>query len=166
MNSPKVTRIWQCVTGLSLAFVIGCGEASDRPETYPVSGTVVYNGDPVEGASVAFWKEGAARAATGVTNAEGKFQLSMYELNDGAIQGSQIVTVSKLQGGAAATTQMSTETMNDASAMAEMMAAAGSDGPKASKSLLPEKYSSQTTSPLKETVAAGGENTFVLQLTD
>ena len=166
MNSLKVTRILQCVAGLCLTFAIGCGESSDRPQTYPASGTVMYKGEAVEGATVSFWTEGSPRAATGVTDAEGKFQLSMYEANDGALAGDQVITVSKVEGGAAAAADPSTEAMNDASKMAEMMAASGPGGPKGPKSLLPEKYSNQDTTPLKETVAADGENTFVLQLAD
>jgi hypothetical protein len=166
MNSPKVTRIFQYVAGLSLTFVIGCGGGSDRPQTYPVSGTVMYNGEAVDGATVAFWTEGAPRAATGVTDAEGKFQLSMYEANDGALAGNQVITVSKVEAGAAAGNDPSTDMMNDASKMAEMMAANGPNGIKGPKSLLPEKYSKQETTTLKETVAADGENSFVLQLAD
>jgi hypothetical protein len=166
MNSLKVTRILQCVAGLSLTFALGCGVESDRPQTYPVSGTVMYNGEAVDGATVAFWTEGAPRSATGVTGAEGKFQLSMYEANDGAPAGNQVITVSKVEAGAAAATNPSTEAMNDTSKLAEMMAANGSNGPKGPKSLLPTKYSKQDTTPLKETVAADGENTFVLQLAD
>ena len=63
----------------------GCGEESDRPPVHPVSGTVMYNGEAIAGATVAFWAEGASRAATGVTNSEGEFQLSMFGANDGAV---------------------------------------------------------------------------------
>ncbi|MEO1980513.1 MAG: hypothetical protein ABGZ24_08345, partial [Fuerstiella sp.] len=70
MNIRIFTRILHCMAGLSLVIMTGCG-GSDRPATYPVSGSVLYNGEPVAGASVSFWAEGAARAATGVTTAEG-----------------------------------------------------------------------------------------------
>ncbi len=153
------------MAGLSLVIMTGCG-GSDRPATYPVSGSVLYNGEPVAGASVSFWAEGAARAATGVTTAEGKFQLSMYDLNDGALAGSQTITVLKMEASKQAAADP-TKNMNDAAAAAEMMAnVQEGGGPGGPKSLIPKAYAGKDTTSLQETVSADGENTFILQLTD
>ncbi|MCP4788213.1 MAG: DUF4198 domain-containing protein [Fuerstiella sp.] len=165
MNIRTLVQNLHCIVVLSLMLVVGCS-GSDRPATYPVSGSVLYNGEPVAGASVGFWTEGAPRASTGVTNAEGKFQLSMYDANDGALAGSQLITVSKIEAGAAGEADP-TKDMDNAAAMADMMAnAEKGGGAKGPKSLIPKVYSRKDTTTLKETVSADGENTFILQLTD
>lgn len=147
-----------------IAIISGCGQSVDRPLTYPVSGTVMYNGAPIAGASVSFWGEGASRAATGVTDADGKFQLSMFAANDGAIAGTHTITVSKVEAGTEPA--VSTDAMlNDPSALAGMGAsqAKANKGP---KSAVPKKYGDRQSTTLKETVSADSENTFVLQLAD
>lgn len=150
-----------------LGFVIaGCSAGVDRPETAPVSGTVVYKGQPVEGATVSFMADGAPRAASGVTDADGKFQLSTFELNDGALIGEHVVTISKQEAGATAPQSTDpTAALNDPSALVEMQLSTTSQkgGP---KSLLPQKYANPNTSPLKEKVTAEGPNSFVFTLTD
>jgi hypothetical protein len=75
---------------LLLMFVAGC---SDEPAVYPVSGTVTFNGKPVEGATVFFTpvaEEGVA--AAGKTDAQGKYELQMGE-EKGAQEGQYKVAV-------------------------------------------------------------------------
>lgn len=147
----------------TLTFV-GCGESDDRPPTFQVTGTVIYKDKPVEGASVSFWTEGSSRAAQGITNAEGKFQLTTYDFNDGAIKGSHTVTVSKTetkQGGSNEEAML-----EDPSKMAEMAMAAGGDagGP---KSLIPAKYADRKQTDLKAEVTENeAENSFNFLLAD
>ncbi|MCH8830716.1 MAG: carboxypeptidase regulatory-like domain-containing protein, partial [Planctomycetes bacterium] len=59
-----------------LILVSGCSSDEDRPDTIPVSGTVMYKGKPVEGATVTFRNPEASRPASGVTDSKGKFQLT------------------------------------------------------------------------------------------
>lgn len=153
-----------CVMIATLGTLSGCGGVEDRPATYPVSGTVMYNGKTIAGATVSFWCDGASRAATGVTDAEGKFKLSMFDANDGALAGTHTITVSKIEG-AAAPTVSPEEVMNDPSALASMGANQGKakSGP---KSVVPTKYGDRKMTSLKETVSADAENNFVLQLAD
>ena len=149
----------------SLFILVGCsGGADDQPATVPVEGTVAYNGDPLEGAQVSFWTEGAPKAATGLTDAEGKFKLSMFSLNDGAIVGTHKITVTKDDPNAAAGGIQETD-MNDPLKMADMMKQA-EDAPEDTKSLVPARYATQAATPLEETVTADGPNTFVIQLAD
>ena len=64
--------------GLGLLVVIavsGCGADDETPTVVPVKGTVMYKQKPVEGATVSFMAKGASRAASGVTDAQGAFQL-------------------------------------------------------------------------------------------
>ena len=110
-----------CVLGLALTSLVGCGGVADRPQVYPVSGTVMYKGEPLEGANVSFHNDEAPRAAAGVTDAEGKFQLSMFGANDGSLAGQHVVTVTKYEAGAAASDGPSEEEMmNDPAALAKM----------------------------------------------
>ncbi|HUG19828.1 MAG TPA: carboxypeptidase-like regulatory domain-containing protein [Planctomycetaceae bacterium] len=160
-------RFFHSCSLLCLVFAGCSGGAADRPDLYPVSGTVMYNGDPVEGATVSFISEKAPRAASGITNSEGKFQLSTFDVNDGAVAGTHTITVRKMEAGAtpAMTKEEEAKMLNDPTAMANQMTQGGNtdSGP---KSLLPEKYQSSDTSGLTEEVKADGENVFVLQLTD
>lgn len=148
-----------------LLLTLGCsGTPDDRPETVPVSGTVLYKGEPVEGATVSFFVEGAPRAATGVTNEEGIFKLSMFGANDGAIPGDNLITVKKLEATTAA--DANTEATDDPTAMTNMYAQQMANQDSGPKSLLPEQYGDRYKTPLKETVSKDGPNEFVLQLTD
>lgn len=164
MNLKSASLVFSTLVCL---IVSGCAGSDDgRPDVVPVSGTVLYNGDPVSGATVSFWAEGAPRAATGVTNAEGKFRLTMFEVNDGAMVGENAITVEKVEGGAAAAADP-TALLNDPSALSSMSQQGGDgNGPAGPTSLIPAVYGSQTSTTLKETVSAEGENSFVLQLAD
>ena len=145
---------------------IGCGESAvERPPTYPVSGTVMYNGAPVEGATVNFMGEGANRAGTGVTDAQGGFKLSTYGANDGAVAGSHKITVTKADPNAAPSGSMADEAGDDPLALGAMMEAAAADED-GKKPLIPLKYADSGSTPLSETVSDTEENIFVLQLTD
>jgi hypothetical protein len=156
-------RFSACLVCLGL-LVVGCsGAPADRPELTPVKGTVVYNNKPVEGAEVAFWAEGAPRPAKGMTDSEGKFTLSMFDYNDGAVPGPNKVTVSKVEA-AAAPAGDPTTALNDPTALTSQMQQATTAAPP--KNEFPAKYTAQGTTPLTETVEAGQENTFVIQLTD
>ena len=75
--------------GLSLS---GCGPK--YPETFPVAGTVTLDGKPVAGAAVVFTPE-EGQQATGTTDDSGRFELSTFQLGDGALPGTHRVTVAK-----------------------------------------------------------------------
>ena len=153
-------------TFAALLMIAGCsGDDANLPTTVPVEGTVAYNGAPLAGAQVAFWTEGAPKSAAGLTDAEGKFKLSMYGLNDGAMVGTHKITVTKDDPNASSGSEMDMAAMEDPSKMADMMAA-DFDNPAGTKSLVPAKYATRNSTPLTETVSAEGPNTFVLQLTD
>jgi hypothetical protein len=90
-----------CFGLLLVATLSGCGGdtgegAADREDTYPASGVVLYNGQPVEGASVVFeCLEQGKPGATGITDAEGRFTLTTFKPGDGAVTGRFIAKVSK-----------------------------------------------------------------------
>ena len=132
---------------LVLVGVVGCGGEPGTAPTVKVTGTVTYNGEPVEGASVAFIPENG-RPASGTTDPSGKFTLSTFESGDGAVPGKHTVAIS--------------EPSDD-----------GEDGgeedyslPDDSAGRFPAKYADLTTSDFTADVAEGGENVFTFDMTD
>ena len=151
-----------------LVVLPGCGDAVVKPKTFPVTGTVVYKGDPVANVKVMFMTDGAPRTANGVTDDQGKFKLSTFDVNDGALPGEHKIVVIKETANAAPKT-VDTSMLDDPSKMASQynddMKKKESEEKKMS-SLLPLKYASLETTPLKETVTEAGPNQFVLTLSD
>ena len=148
--------------GLGLAVVVGCGDGG-LPKRVPVEGSVLYKGKALEGATVVFQADGAPRVASGITDAAGKFKLTTYEPNDGAVVGTHKITVTKLdtknqpaQGNASAE--------NPDEAYAKAMAMASRDPKMGAKDELPTIYGDMAKTPLKETVTEAGPNIFTLQL--
>ena len=154
---------------LSLALVmpcfVGCGGASDRPELFKVTGSVTFKGAPVEGATVTFSCPTASRSASGVTDASGKFSLTSFDTNDGAIAGEHAVTIIKLASG------NQSEVISEANAK-EMMAknmgtmTAGKTSESKPELVLPAKYADAKTSNEKRTVSATDVNDFKFDLTE
>lgn len=126
-----------------MALLAGCGPRN--PATTAVTGTVTYQGKPVEDAGVVFMPN-TGRPASGRTDAQGRFILRTYKANDGAIVGENIVSVSK-------TAPDPNDNSNDPLLRRTI-------------SLLPTRYASLTTSPLRAPVSASGPNDFTFDLTD
>lgn len=141
-------------------FIVGCSKQDGKLPVYPVTGTVTYQNNPVEGATVIFSIPGnkQAKAATGLTDSQGRFTLSTYSNGDGAAAGEHQVTVTKYTGGGGESNE--SLTMEQAAKQAEKK---DSSQP-ASKSELPLKYSEASTSELKFTVSESGENHFEIKL--
>lgn len=130
---------------LSLAclHLAGCDRRpAGRPATAPVTGVVRFDGDPLAGATVSFQADGGGRSATGITDAQGRYQLSTFVRGDGAVPGSYKVIVLKYAP--------------------PEQASAGQDGYEPPQGpeppprhLLPPKYAAVKTSGLEATVASG-----------
>lgn len=138
---------------LSCTF-LGCGSAREGAELCPVSGQVLFKGEPVEGATVAFRSDDAPRMATGTTDANGQFELSTYEPGDGTVPGTHQVTVSKVRRG----------TSDDEEVSMEDAAAKPPAGRMKQESLLPKKYANPAKPLLEFTVTEGGSNDFTIEL--
>ena len=83
---------------LALIFLaVGCNPSADQThKTVPVTGTVTYKGQSVEGATVTLFAEsGEGRGTIGTTDAQGKFTLTTVRPGDGAMVGTYKVSVSK-----------------------------------------------------------------------
>lgn len=128
--------------GALLLLCAGCG--SGNPLTYPVTGTVTYRGQPVAVAQVMFIAD-AGRSASAVTEDDGTFTLTTFDLGDGALEGSHRVTIAKI----------------------ESLPAQDAANPygRGARSLLPARYGNPDQTPLKEEVKKG-KNEFRFDLTD
>jgi hypothetical protein len=84
------------LSAAGLATLAGCGEKGLR--TYPVTGTVMVDGQPAEGAMLIFVpgegsEEFLRQRPAGQTTADGKFQMTTFEANDGAPAGQYKVMI-------------------------------------------------------------------------
>ena len=139
IRTQKNAVVATVLTFLSIVGTLtGCSDG--RPKRVEVTGTVLYQGQPVEGAHVMFTPTGA-RPASARTDAEGRFVLRTFDENDGAVLGTHQITISKKKFG---------QNPNDPYA--------------ATKSALPEKYRRTDTSGLSVEVMADGENDFTFEL--
>ena len=148
---------------LILLLASGCNRGPARPKTYPVTGVVTWQGQPVPGATVTFspktppepGQEGP-QGATGITDEQGRYQLGTFARGDGAIPGDYYVTVAKYenQGGVASGTATSEEEYTPPDPNAP---------PPIPKNLLPERYANVQSSGLTFTVEAKN-NTFDITL--
>jgi hypothetical protein len=166
MKCIRIRGVWnRSAAAVSLVIFLGCG-SSDAPKLAPVTGSVAFNGQPVAGATVSFIPENAnGRMATGVTDKDGKFQLSTNAINDGAVIGEhKILVVKSESGGGPATVEKWDPKVDISKKYVEMKDANKLAGD--IKMSLPVKYASVDSTPLKENVKADGQNNFVLQLID
>lgn len=151
----------------------GCG-GSDGPDTEPVTGIVTLDGQPVEGARVVFSPgSGGGQAASGVTDAEGKYELTTFSQGDGAVVGNYNVIVTKTEGGANPADVSNLEGLSEEEKTAKAMEAYYSSdaykqqgNPKMkdqTKHLLPQKYANAAQSGLTAQVVEGdNEHNFQL----
>jgi len=121
----------------------------------PVSGEVVYNGQPVVGAKVMFMSPASARIASGQSKEKGEFALTTFEDLDGAVIGDHKVAVS-----------MFTDEMVSKMNLADQEAL-GKGGYKAKgPGGVPVRYASHQSSGLTAAVQAKGKNHFRFELKD
>jgi hypothetical protein len=174
MIKNSAIHFWCCMSAALCVsvFLPGCSSEKtiDRPTVVPVTGVVMYNGNPVSGATVTFMNEKSPRAASGVTNDKGEFQLTTFDPNDGAVLGVHKITVVKKEAGAAPSKSPEAMLQDSASITnsytQKMGTGANAKPQEGPKSLIPLKYESIATSGLSEEVKAQGENRFPLQLSD
>ncbi len=127
---------WVAIGGvLAAVLATGCGQAP----TVKVTGTVTVKGQPAEGVQVTFLPT-SGRPASGVTDAQGKFELSTFKQNDGAMPGEQTVTLGEYYPpGKPPPMPRGNEPL---------------------PSRFPPSYSDTVNSPLKANVERGGKNDF------
>ena len=166
---PLFLRLLLCTfAALTLA---GCGGDGRRLDTVPVSGVVRVNGQAMEGAVVTFSPQGDGHAASGTTDASGKYTLTTEISGDGAVPGSYQVMVTKFEQPNAPTAPAAGESDIDAAYRAaeaagvDIMGTPRETVPRVTaKSLVPEKYRNPQTSGLTATVSSEGANQFDFEL--
>lgn len=127
--------------------VAGCGDSS-APRLAQVTGTVTYQGKPLAGAYVSFApEEPGQRAASGSTDASGKYRLTTFTNFDGAVLGKHRVMI------------RGEEPPDDPNKAADDITL------KRGKLLTPRKYTDPATSGLTAEVA-DKSNVFDFTLTD
>ncbi len=145
---------WLAVCLLS-SLIIGCGGEDGARPTAPVTVSVTYKGKPVVGATVQFISVENPQPATGTTDEAGNCKLSTYKTYDGAIIGSNVITIAKTE----------VDTKNVKQVRPEDADLVGVTPPPNLKNLIPRKYSAPGTSGLKEEVK-NGSNNFTFELKD
>jgi hypothetical protein len=132
---------------VSLAACSGCG-SKGTDATLKVTGTVTYNGAPVADASVTFTPE-KGRPATGITDAAGKFTLTTFSKDDGAVPGRHKVTIAP-----------------NASKIEPMPGTPEAATAAAGKPPFPRRYSKLEESGLSAEVRTDDKNVFPFNMTD
>jgi hypothetical protein len=153
MIRKTVVSLWVALPVVTI--VLGCGDSSGLARRYPVSGTVNYNGKPLEGGTISFAPaDGKGRAAGGAIT-EGHYSLTTQDPDDGAIPGKYKVGILakeadrsrvdlKIKKG-----REGTATEKEKKAMAVVFPQkVAARAAAAAKNLIPAKYSSPETSGL------------------
>jgi hypothetical protein len=147
-------RSWVVVLLGILPLALGCGGAIEGPtieKVVPVSGTLTYQGKPLEYFQVTFVPTDGRRAAVGITDAAGKFALGTNDVSDGAPPGTHKVAVAWVGP------------QSDTSAGQEQIVDDPSKLPKPSVQI-PPKYSNAETSQLTQEVPASGLKDVTIDL--
>lgn len=142
-----IYRIHRLLLVSCVLTAFGCGGENDAPETVSVTGIVTYQGNPMPNLSVGFIPE-KGMLASGITDADGRFDLTTSEAGDGAIVGSYKVSINFVP-----------------EQTPEMPGFPGSEN--APKSPIPTKYADISTSGLTATVDSDpAKNDFKFELND
>jgi hypothetical protein len=146
-------RTFSVFSTILVIALAGCGPKTKTGQhpTFPVTGKVLLNGTPLEGATVTFHPTGKSVGASGTTNATGEFRLTTYEQNDGAVVGSFKVTVKKTEEAGKAK-EIAPGVLDPNGAVT------------AAKSLVPAKYTTPEQTDLTANVTEAGPNQFTFEL--
>lgn len=125
----------------------------------PGAGTLTFNGDPVEDATIIFSPKNTpgGRSATGITNTQGKFTLMTLDPGDGLAPGDYHVTVTKVktEGGP------SEQEMLDSVMLGKSLP----PDDRTITYLIPEHYGIMGESDLEVAIPSKGKNDIQLELT-
>lgn len=98
-NACRAIFLFFCLIGM----LAGCSGGDPIPDLAEVTGTVTWNGEPLDGALISFTpkqsdKQGRGKSSSGTTDAQGKFTLMYKEDLPGAIIGEHSVFITKNEG--------------------------------------------------------------------
>jgi hypothetical protein len=149
--------------GLLLAASAGVAGCGGQGKPVKVNGVITLDGKPLPGATVTFLPAAeGGRSASGLTEANGSFNLTTFKPGDGALPGEYKITVQVLEGDKS--NQSQDPTQMDDKARAAFFARMNPAGRakeemrrrKAPK-VVPEVYSDLKRTPLKCTVPVDGK---------
>lgn len=145
-NRKRLVARWCALGPLCLLLAIaGCSSGGEGPETRPVTGRVIYQGEPVGGVTLTFYSDGAGVDAQAITDQQGEFDVFTYFDNG----------QSEKRGMVAGEYRVSAVKLDRESIKSTMQPP---------KNLLPEAYASPDTSQLTLTVAPDQDNTRTFEL--
>jgi hypothetical protein len=136
------------VTLVLLAVICtGCGggkskEEANRPARTKVSGTITFKGQPLAGATISLMSPTGGPAAIGMTDDDGKYELTTFDKGDGTVPGDYKVTIRKMDKAVGAAVSMDDPGYNPDAKV------------EPPKSLIPEKWGDQFKSGLTATIGA------------
>lgn len=147
---------------LSLIVVVGCN--SNTLGTVKVTGKLLLDDKPVEGAIVVFNPDNlAGRAASGRSDANGEFTLTTLEHGDGAMPGAYKVAVSKFEGEVDSSIPTDVDP-NDSNSIDDVYAALDKSGAarkqSQAKNAIASRFANSAGSGLIAQVSESGENHF------
>lgn len=154
----RLTRFFAAVFLLS-----GCG-GNDWPATAGVSGTLSRAGKPVAGATVCFRSDEAPRYGYGTTDAAGRYVLSTFEPEDGAIIGEHVVVITADNPGGSVAADVPSDMSSPEYQAAYATGLRDANAP-VKNPAVPARYGSPNTSPLRATVKPG-DNVIDFDLSD
>lgn len=123
---------------------------SNLPPIVKVTGTVLYQGQPIEGADVTFNNVEAGYTAIGKTDASGRFVLATAG-QEGVVAGRQVVAIRRVD-------------VIDNTPPGVDVSAGGVASPPTIRWIVPEKYSVPSTAGLTAEVKTGSPNDFPFDL--
>lgn len=165
MRSPLLS-VFPILSLLIAVSISGCNQ-SDRPTIVRASGKVTLNGTPVAGASVSFQPVSGGRPCGGVTNADGVYEITSYEENDGAAVGEYRVAIIKISGEGAQKPSEAAPAEDPSLALSDIADPTETDTPAKQPEttyLVPQKYSDPANSGLTANVPASGSDELNFEL--
>ena len=142
---------------VSILAMTGCGSGDPRHRNLvPASGVILYNGEPIEGASVTFHHEDTSKqGGSAISEANGVFTLRTYG-GPGTYPGTYIVTASKVT----VTYPISDEELNRRELEGLPVPAPTTEW------LLPLKYRDKATSGIQIVIPPGGDRNLRIELSN
>lgn len=137
---------------LGLLFIIGCGGTPSGPVLVPATGTVLFKGKPISGATVSMTGE-KGQLSTGFTDSEGKFRMTTGG-RPGVPVGKAKVGITK----AAATPTKDVKKLTPEDMLNMQKSGGGVATELVAKSEIPEKYADVDKSGLEAVVDKDGKN--------
>ena len=79
---------------IAIGTITGCSDSNVRDDMVKIKGVVLVDHEPAEGVVLHLHpKSGSAAISSGITDADGAFQISTYSLGDGAPVGDYAITM-------------------------------------------------------------------------